>query len=102
MHANLRVDSVLCASVLKSMLVVPDGSIERAEGVQSWNDVMKLIQEAENQYMEKAKRNWFRQKLRKGEDVATVLQNLTEMIPEEYGLGVLRGGLSILFTVSRR
>lgn len=85
---------------MKSMLVAPDSSTEGPKGLQSWNEVLKVIQDAKDQYLEKAKRNWFREKLRKGEDVATVLQNLTEMIPEEYGLGVLRGGLSILFTVS--
>lgn len=96
----MRVDSILCGSVVKSLLVEPDGRMEGPKGVQSWNDVLRLIEAAEDHYVEKGTRNWFRQKLRKGENVATVLQSLTELIPEEYGLGVVRGGLSILFTVS--
>lgn len=85
---------------MKRLLVVPDGSTEEFKSLQSWNDVLKLIENAEDQYAEKAKNSWFRQKLRRGENVASVLQSLTDLLPEEYGLGVLRGGLSILFTVS--
>lgn len=99
-NATLRVDSIFCGSYVKRLLVVPDGSTEEFKGLQSWNDVLKLIEDAEDQYAEKAKHSWFRQKLRRGENVASVLQSLTDLLPEEYGLGVLRGGLSILFTVS--
>lgn len=78
-----------------------DGGTEGHKFLQSWNDVLELIKDAEDQCFEKCKGSWFRRNLRRGEDVAAVLQNLTEMIPEEYGLGVLRGGLSMLFTVSQ-
>lgn len=64
--------------------------------------MVKLIKDAEDQYLEKGKGSWIRRKMRNGEDVAAVLQNLTDMIPEEQGLGVLRGGLSLIFTVSRQ
>lgn len=64
--------------------------------------MVKVIKDAEDQYLEKGKGSWIRRKMRRGEDVAAILQSLTEMIPEEKGLGVLRGGLSLLFTVSRQ
>lgn len=65
----------------------------------SWDGVLKLIQDAEAQYKSKGDKSRFRRFLRQGQDVSVVLNGLVELIPDEYGLGILRAGLSMLFTV---
>lgn len=48
----------------------------------------------------KTKESWFRDKLRKGESFAEGLHTLTDMIPDEKGLSVLKTGLAFTFMVS--
>lgn len=65
----------------------------------SWSDVLELIRNAEAQYEGTGDKNRLRRRLRRGQDVAVVLNGLVELIPDEHGLGVLRVALSKLFTV---
>lgn len=61
--------------------------------------MLELISSAKAQYEVKGEKSKLRQGLRDGENVAAVLQGLVELIPDEYGLGILRAALSKLFTV---
>lgn len=67
---------------------------------QTWEDVVKTIEEAEVEDELKASRNKMRGLAREGEWLATALKGMTAMIPDEKGLSLLRGGLSFLFSVS--
>lgn len=68
----------------------------------SWKDVLDLISNAKAQYEAKGDKSKLRRAVRNGEDVANTLKGLVELIPDEYGLGVLRAALSKLFTVYPR
>lgn len=56
------------------------------------------MEEATQKYKNKAENHRIRA-MQRNRAVAATLQGLTEMIPEENGLGVLRGGLKSIFTV---
>ncbi|KAJ4386436.1 hypothetical protein N0V93_009332 [Gnomoniopsis smithogilvyi] len=64
----------------------------------SWKDVLDVISNAKAQYELKAESNKTRWALRHGSNAAAILQSLTELIPDESGLGILRASLSMLFT----
>lgn len=99
LNADLRVDSIFRRSYVNQFLALQDEKTDASKGFQSWNEVLELIHDAEDRYVLRGEGSWLRRNMRR-DDVAAVLKDLTELIPEEYGLGVLRGGLSMLFTVS--
>lgn len=78
-----------------------DADLRRqAEGL-DWRGVIEQYSEHITKTDEaKTKGNFLRDKLRKGSTVAGVLHGLTEMIPEEKGLGVLKVGLAYILMVS--
>ncbi|KAI4629071.1 uncharacterized protein J4E87_003331 [Alternaria ethzedia] len=63
----------------------------------TWNDVFERIDAMKEAYDAKAPKGSFRSFIRNGKADATTLNSLCFIIPEEYGLGVLRGGLSFIF-----
>ncbi|KAF3762780.1 hypothetical protein M406DRAFT_333151 [Cryphonectria parasitica EP155] len=75
-----------------------EDSSGKTQPIPSWQDVLELISNAEEQYKDKGEKNKARRALRKGQDVANVLNGLVELIPDEHGLGVLRVALSKIFT----
>lgn len=76
-----------------------EGSSGQTDPYPSWDDVLKLISNAKAEDQRKADKSKLRRVLRNGEDIATVLSGLTDLIPDEKGLGILRVALSMVFTV---
>ncbi|ROW03063.1 hypothetical protein VMCG_05722 [Cytospora schulzeri] len=73
-------------------------SPEKTDPSPSWDDVLKLIEDAEAKYKDQGDKNRFRRGLRQGQDVAAALNGLVELIPDESGLVVLRIGLSMAWS----
>lgn len=65
----------------------------------SWQDVLDSMETAAAQYSAKTNSNRLRA-LPRNKATAVTLESMTDMIPEESGLGVLRGGLKTIFKVS--
>lgn len=65
----------------------------------SWAEVMVSMEEACSEYKKKAKGDKIRA-MQRNRAVAATLQSLGEMIPEQDGLSVLRGGLNGIFKVT--
>lgn len=64
----------------------------------SWQEVLDSMESATAQYGAKAESNRLR-RLPRNKATAVTLESMTDMIPEESGLGVLRGGLKTIFKV---
>lgn len=64
----------------------------------TWNQVQDELNKVEDEYQLKAKRNPIRRAFR-GEGLTRNLTPILEGIPENDGLGLLKGGLIILFNV---
>lgn len=67
----------------------------------TWNDVFRLLYEAKSQYEAKEKgfRGAFVSMARKAGDHADAVTPGFQLIPEQYGLGVLRASLCWMFVV---
>lgn len=74
---------------------VPAGGVEDC----SWTDVLQSMQNASSEYRAKSESNRLRAAQR-DKSIAMTLLSLTEMIPEQDGLSILRGGLSTIFKVT--
>lgn len=57
------------------------------------------IEEAKNTYEKKVEDNRFRGWIRKGDVAIDILERLSEAIPDENGLSVLKTGLVFIFQV---
>ncbi|EHK47201.1 hypothetical protein TRIATDRAFT_142047, partial [Trichoderma atroviride IMI 206040] len=68
----------------------------------SWRDVFDCIGEAKQTYEKKAEDNRFRGWVRKGEIAIGILERLSEAIPDENGLSVLKTGLVFIFQSYRK
>lgn len=66
----------------------------------TWQDVLDKMHEAQQSYQAKGQRNSVRGFFRHGKSIKMVLTPLLEVIPEDYGLRALKGGLTLLFSVS--
>lgn len=69
------------------------------EGDVSWLQVLNIMENAEKTYAKKAEDNRVRGWIRGGGVLAAILGRLTELIPEQDGLSILRGGLAFIFEV---
>lgn len=65
----------------------------------TWQDVMDKMNEAEMSYAQKGQRNNVRGFFRHGRSAQMVVNPLLEVLPEDYGLRALKGGLTLLFNV---
>ncbi|KAL1841758.1 hypothetical protein VTJ49DRAFT_6596 [Mycothermus thermophilus] len=65
--------------------------------ISRWQDVLDAIEAAKSQDGAKAENNVLRAGLRKAGPEIAVLESLSNMIPDQDGLGALRGGLTTLF-----
>ncbi|KAL7783102.1 hypothetical protein V8C37DRAFT_397453 [Trichoderma ceciliae] len=63
----------------------------------SWKDVFDCIEEAKKTYVKKAEDNRFRGWIRKGEVAIGLLERLSDAIPDQDGLSILRSGLAFIF-----
>jgi hypothetical protein len=68
----------------------------------SWEDVLDYIQSSEMAYNAKAEKSWIRNWVRNSKVTAENLKIGVELIPDEKGLSVLRGGLCFMFDVILR
>ncbi|PON25356.1 hypothetical protein TGAM01_v205650 [Trichoderma gamsii] len=68
----------------------------------SWRDVFDCIGEAKKTYEKKAEDNRFRGWIRKGDIAIGILERLSEAIPDENGLSVLKTGLVFVFQSYRK
>lgn len=78
-----------------------DGSFGQTEPPPLWKDVLELISNAKGakvEYESKGEGSKLRRILR-NEYIADGLRGLLELIPDGYGLGILRVALSKLFTI---
>ena len=66
----------------------------------TWETVLDQMDRATEDYHRRGTRHITRKVARKLGDVAVVVSPVLEMIPDEYGLSVLHGGLAIIFSVS--
>jgi hypothetical protein len=66
----------------------------------SWESVLGELDEAKQIYMEKGTRIPLRRGLRHGSGIARNLKPLLEGIPQDDGLGFIKGGFIIIFNVS--
>src|SRR4051812_17915787 len=65
-----------------------------------WNDVIKQMRIACSDYNEKGKSSKIRGFFRKhASNVSAVLSPVLDLIPDDYGLQSLKGGLALLFNV---
>jgi hypothetical protein len=64
----------------------------------TWQDVVESMESATRAHTSKENSNILRS-VPRNHALVTTLLGLTEMIPEQYGLSVLRGGLSLVFKV---
>ena len=64
----------------------------------SWDDVLESIQIAKNEHDGTAGRGKFRNGY-KNKALITTLHSLTDMIPDQDGLSIMRGGLKLIFKV---
>ena len=65
----------------------------------SWAEVLKYIEDAKKTYAAKADNNPIRRFIRGGDAVAGILERMTDFIPDEKGLSVLKGALAFIFQV---
>ena len=65
----------------------------------TWTDVFSLMQNASSEYREKSESSKLRAAQR-DKAIAVTLLSLTDMIPEQDGLSILRGGMSTIFKVT--
>ncbi|KAI4950374.1 hypothetical protein J4E91_004256 [Alternaria rosae] len=63
----------------------------------TWDDVFEQIDAVKEAYAAKAPKGSIRNFIRNGKADAKTLNSLCFIIPEDHGLGVLRGGLSFIF-----
>ncbi|KFY13644.1 hypothetical protein V492_03128 [Pseudogymnoascus sp. VKM F-4246] len=63
----------------------------------SWDDVLEYIQSSEAAYTAKAEKSWIRKNVREGKVTSQNLKIAAELLPDEMGLSVLRGGLCFMF-----
>ncbi|KAI0813195.1 hypothetical protein GGR55DRAFT_561743 [Xylaria sp. FL0064] len=68
----------------------------------TWQGVLEQLDNATTIYQEKARRNPARATIRKGEAIARNLVPMLEAIPNDNGLGLLKGGLLVLFNAIKR
>jgi hypothetical protein len=59
------------------------------------------MQEARLLYEQKGQKSTIRGLFRRGKSAKEVVSPLLEVIPEDYGLKALKGGLGLLFNVRR-
>lgn len=64
----------------------------------TWADVLNSMQDATSEYREKSDSSRVRAAQR-DKAIAVTLLSLTDMIPEQDGLSILRGGMSTIFKV---
>jgi len=65
----------------------------------SWDDVFEQMRNTPEVYDARAGHNVVRRWLRQGKPMAKILDSLTDLIPDEKGLGALKAGLSFIFKV---
>ncbi|KAL7929925.1 hypothetical protein V8C35DRAFT_170134 [Trichoderma chlorosporum] len=78
--------------------------VDSATSIQdvSWRDVCNCIEEAKKTYEKKAEDNRFRGWIRKGDIAIGILERLSDCIPDENGLSILRTGLVFIFQSFQR
>lgn len=62
--------------------------------------MFNYIEEAKKTYTKKAEDNRFRGWIRKGDVAIGILERLSDAIPDQDGLSILRSGLAFIFQVS--
>lgn len=67
----------------------------------SWDDVLESLQTTSKEYEVKTEQNKIKRVL-KNKAMVSTLQSLTDMIPDQNGLSILRGGLRLVFSVGSR
>ncbi|KFY34366.1 hypothetical protein V494_06838 [Pseudogymnoascus sp. VKM F-4513 (FW-928)] len=65
----------------------------------SWDDVLEYIQSSEKTYNAKAEKSWIRKYIRESKVTSQDLKVAAELLPDDMGLSVLRGGLCFMFEV---
>ena len=65
----------------------------------SWSHVFQELNEAKNEYKELGAKNRLRRAFRHGSGFSRNVAPLLDGIPQENGLGLIKGGLKILFNV---
>ncbi|KAI0427797.1 hypothetical protein F5Y09DRAFT_344293 [Xylaria sp. FL1042] len=68
----------------------------------TWQGVLEQLDNATTIYQEKARGNPARATIRKGEAIARNLIPMLESIPNDNGLGLLKGGLLVVFNAIKR
>ena len=66
-----------------------------------WSDVIEQMQKAQDVYKDKGDKNPVRSFFRNGKEIATTVTPWFDMIPDQYGLSVLRAGLTVIFQARR-
>ena len=66
----------------------------------SWSNVLEELNHAKSAYEDKATKNPIRRCFRHGSGMHRNLKPLTEAIPQENGIGLIKGGLQIVLNVS--
>lgn len=66
-----------------------------------WDDVLESIHDAKEQYHPKSEKNKL-QNVYRNKALIMTLHSLTDMIPDQNGLSVMRGGLKLIFKVRKK
>lgn len=75
-----------------------DPGLVVSHGNCSWDDVLDSMESARTEHSTKSDKNKLRA-VPRNRAIVTTLHSLCEMIPEQDGLSVLRGGLKLVFGV---
>ncbi|KAH8901253.1 hypothetical protein GQ53DRAFT_814720 [Thozetella sp. PMI_491] len=67
-----------------------------------WQEVLNELEKARDSYNEKGNRIFARRMFRNGSGISRNVMPLLEGIPDENGLGILKGGLIIIFKAVKR
>ncbi|KAL7811145.1 hypothetical protein V8C26DRAFT_409330 [Trichoderma gracile] len=73
------------------------GDLETTNQDVTWRGVFDRIEEARKTYEKKAEDNRFRGWIRKGDAAIGILERLSDIIPDQDGLSILRTGLAFIF-----
>lgn len=67
---------------------------------QTWEDVIRQLDDAETMYQAKGESSMIRRGMRHGQTISRTMLPLLEAIPNEKGLGLIKGGLLVIFNVN--
>lgn len=93
-------DRILQGSIKTYIQSTPDQFSSNFDpGRATWEDVFEQLQNVENSYEDKGNRSAARRLFRHGTAISQTALPLLEAVPEDHGLGLLKGALIVVLKV---